>query len=82
MISSSTLALGGEIQAPGKSEPPPPSGGEIQFPGKSDPRPPSPASTTEATADVITAPTSTDEIQIAWQDLTTKMLLDILLTIY
>jgi len=46
-------------------------GGDIQGPGKSDPPPPPPESTS-----------STDETQIALQDLTTKMLLEILLTIY
>lgn len=54
VISSSTLALGGDMQGPGKSDPPPP--------------PPASALSTET--------------QIAWQDLTTKMLLEILLTIY
>jgi hypothetical protein len=65
VISSATLALGGEMQTPGKSEPPSP-----------------PASTTESTTDGVTASTSTAETQIAWQDLTTKVLLEILLTIY
>ncbi len=64
VISSSTLALGGDMQAPGKSEPPPP------------------ASSTEPTTDRITASTSTEEIQIAWQDLSILLLRDILLSIY
>jgi len=66
VISSSTLALGGEMQAPGKSEPPPP--------------PSTP--TTQSTTDGATTPTSTDKVPIASQDLTTEMLLEILLTIY
>ncbi len=68
VISSSTLALGGNIQTPGCSEPPPP--------------PPASASTTESATDGIAQPRSTDEIQIAWQDLATTMLSQILLTIY
>lgn len=63
VVSSATLALGGDIQGPGRNEPPPP--------------PPASQSITESAE-----PTSTDEIQIAWQDLSTKMLLEILLTIY
>ena len=68
VISSATFALGGEIQGPGKSAAPP--------------APPASASTTESTADGITLSISSDETQIAWQDLTTKILLEILLTIY
>ena len=64
VISSSTLALGGDIQGPGKSDSPSP-----------------PASTTESTANSVTAPTSTEEIQIVLHD-ASKMLLEILLTIY
>ena len=67
MLSSATFALGGDIQFPGKSEPPPP--------------PPAYASATDSTMDDITAP-STEAIQIAWQDLTSTMLREILLTIY
>jgi hypothetical protein len=54
-------------------------GGDIQGPGKSDPPPPPPASM------LITEPTtpmSSNDTEIVWQDLTTKMLLEILLTIY
>jgi len=56
----------------------------MQTPGYSEPPPPPPASalTTESTIDGSTSPTSTDKTQIAWQDLTTKMLLEILLTTY
>jgi len=68
VLSSSTLAFGGNIQFPGCSEPPPP--------------PPASASTTKSTTDGITQPTSADEIHIAWQDLATTMLREILLTIY
>ena len=67
VLSSSTLALGGEIQTPGKSEPPPP--------------PPASASTTDSTMDGMTAP-STGLNQIAWQELATAMLRELLLTIY
>jgi hypothetical protein len=56
-ISSATLALGGEMQAPGKS----------------DPIPPTPtALTTASTSDGLTQPT-TEEIQIAWLDSTTMI---------
>lgn len=68
MISSATLALGGEMQAPGKSEPPPP--------------PPASALATDSTSDTTTAPTSTEAIQIAWQDQATTILTELLLTIY
>ena len=67
MLSGATLALGGIMQTPGHSDPPPP--------------PPASASTIQST-DGTTSPTSTDEIQIAWQDLTTTTLLEILFTIY
>lgn len=66
VISSSTLALGGEMQGPGKSEP--------------TPTPPASASTQPAT-DGLTTPIPTEEIQIVLQEATT-MLLKILLTIY
>jgi hypothetical protein len=62
-ISSATFALGGEIQAPGKSDPTPT---------------PTP---TALTSNGLTEPTSTEEIQIEWQDATT-MLVEILLTIF
>ena len=56
-ISSSTLALGGEMQAPSKS----------------DPTPPTPtALTTASTSDGLTQPT-TEEIQIVWQDATAML---------
>jgi hypothetical protein len=55
VISSSTLALGGDMQGPGKSEPPPPPPESVL---------------------------STQETEIAWRDLTTKMVLEILLTIF
>jgi hypothetical protein len=63
-LSSATFALGGIIQTPGKS-------GDIQAPGKSEPLPPSPAS--------ASATSSTTD---AWQDLTTVMLRELLVTIY
>ena len=66
MISSATLALGGDIQGPGKSDP--------------TPTPTPTALTSASTIDGLTQPTSTDEIQIVWQD--AAMLLEILLTIY
>ena len=66
VISSAMLALGGEMQAPGKSDPPLPL--------------PASASSTESTADAMSMPTPTQETQIAWQDLTAKTLLEILLT--
>jgi len=65
-ISSATFALGGEMQVPGKS----------------DPIPPTPtALTTTSTSDGLTQPTSTEEIQIVWQD-ATAMLVEILLAIF
>ena len=67
VVSSSMLALGGDIQFPGKSEPPPP--------------PPASASTTDSATNGMTAP-STEEMQIAWQDLTATMFIEILLAIY
>jgi hypothetical protein len=59
------------------------SAGEIQFPGKSAPAPtPTPtALTTASTSDGQTQPTSTEEVQIVWQDATT-LLVEILLTIF
>jgi hypothetical protein len=69
VISSATLALGGEMQAPGKSATPTPT-------------PTASAVTTESTTDGITAPTSTEVTQIAWQDLARTMLREILLAIY
>ncbi len=53
----------------------------MQAPVKSDPTPtPTPtASTTASTSDGLTQPTSTQEIQLVWQDATT-MLVEILLT--
>jgi len=50
VIANATLALGGVIQGPGKSELPPPPA----------------ASTTESATDGVTAPTSSGESQIAW----------------
>jgi hypothetical protein len=66
VISSSMLALGGEMQAPGKSAPAPT---------------PTPTALTASTSDGLTQPTSTEEIQIVWQDATT-MLVQILLSIF
>ena len=67
VISSATFALGGDIQGPGKSATPPP--------------PPMSASATDLATDGMIAP-STETIQIAWQDLATAMLRELLLTIY
>jgi hypothetical protein len=67
MISSSMLALGGEIQGPGKSDP--------------TPTPTPTALITASTSDGLTQATSTEEVQIVWQDATT-MLVEILLTIF
>ena len=67
VISSATLALGGEIQGPAKSDPPPP---------------PTPtALTTVSTSNGLTQPTSTEEVQFAWQDAST-LFVEILLTIF
>lgn len=68
-ISGSTLALGGEMQVPGKSDPTP------------TPTPTASSLTTASTSDAVTQPTSTEEIQVVLQDATT-MLLQILLTIF
>ena len=66
MISTSMLALAGEMQAPGKSDPAPT---------------PTPAAlTTASTTEDLTPPTST-EVQIVWQDVTT-MVVEVLLTIF
>ena len=67
VISTSTLALGGEIQGPGKSAPAP--------------TPTPTALTTTSTSDDLTQPTSTEESQIVWQDATT-IFVEILLTIF
>jgi hypothetical protein len=66
VISSATLALGGDMQVPGKSDPPPPAS----------------AAATESTTDGILAPTLTEQTQIASQDLTTTMIWELLLAIY
>ena len=65
-ISSATFALGGDIQGPGKSAPAPT---------------PTPTALTTASSDGLTQPTSTEEIQIVWQD-ATAILVEILLTIF
>lgn len=67
VVSSSALALGGEIQGPGKSAPAP--------------TPTPTALTTVSTSDGLTQPTSTQEIQIVWPDSTT-LLVEILVTIF
>ena len=67
VISTSALALGGEIQGPGKSDPAPT---------------PTPiALTTASTIDALAQPTSTEQNQILWQDVTTAFV-EILLTIF
>jgi hypothetical protein len=58
VISSATLALGGDIQFPGKSESPPPPA----------------ASATEPATDGVTEPTASGEGQIAWLDLATTLI--------
>ena len=67
VISSSMLAFGGEIQAPGRSAPAP--------------TPTPTALTTTSTSDGLTQPTSTEDVQLVWQDATT-MLVQILLSIF
>ena len=67
VISSATFALGGEIQGPGKSDPTPA---------------PTATALTTTTSNGLTQPTSTEEIQIVWQDDTTVMFVEILLTIF
>jgi hypothetical protein len=66
VISSATFALGGVIQGPGKSDPTPT---------------PTPTALTTTTNGGLTQPTSTDEIQIVWQDATT-VFVEILLTVF
>ena len=66
VISSTTLALGGEIQMPGKSDPVP--------------TPTPTALTTTSTSDGLTQPTSTEQVQIVWQDAT--ILVEVLRTIF
>jgi hypothetical protein len=68
VLFSATFALGGDIQAPGKSEQPPP--------------PSASASTTDSITDGMIAPPSLEEIQVGWYDLTTTMLRELLLAIY
>ena len=67
VISTATFTLGGDIQGPGKSDP-------TLTP------PPAPV-TIASTPDGLMQPTSTEGIQIVWQDATT-MLVEILLTIF
>jgi len=67
LISSATLALGGEIQGPGKSDPVP--------------TPTPNALMTMSTSDGVTQPTSTEETQVVWPDATT-MFVEILLTLF
>ena len=67
MLFCATFALGGDMQTPGKSDPPP--------------SPPASAVTTASTSQGLTQPTSTEEIQVIWQD-ATAMLVEILLTIF
>ena len=60
VLLSATFALGGDIQFPGKSEPPPP--------------PSASTSAIDSTTDGTTEPTSSGESQIAWLDLVTRMI--------
>ena len=66
-ISSATLALGGVIQGPGKSEPAP--------------TPTPNALMATSTSDGVTQPTSMEETQVVWPDATT-IFVEILLTIF
>ena len=66
-ISSATLALGGDIQLPGKSEPVP--------------TPTPNALMTTSTSDDVTQLTATEEAQVVWPDAGT-LLVEILLTIF
>ena len=66
LLSSTTFALGGEMQAPGKSD--------------STPTPTPSAMTTASTNHGPTQPKSTEGIQIVWQNPTT-LLVEILLAI-
>ena len=68
MVSSSMLALGGDMQGPGKSDP--------------TPTPAPTALTIAATSDDKSQPSSTEETQIVWQGDATTMLVEILLTIF
>ena len=46
-------------------------GGEIQGPGKSDPAPtPTPVALTTTPSDGLTQPTATEDVQIVWPDAT------------
>jgi len=66
LISNSIPALAGVIQGPGKSDPAP--------------TPTPTALTTAQTSDGLTQPTSTEEVQIVWQDAT--ILVEFLRTIF
>ena len=66
VISSATLALGGDIQAPGIAAPAPTPTNALMT----------------ASTDGLTQPASTEGIQISWQDEATAILVDILLTIF
>jgi hypothetical protein len=57
VLSSTTLAFGGVIQGPGKSDPTPTPNALI----------------TASTSDGLTQPTSNHEIQLVWQDATTLL---------
>jgi len=67
VISSFVLALGGEMQMPGKSDPAP--------------TPTPNALTTASTSEAPAQPTSTEQIQIVWQD-ASIVLVEILLSIF
>jgi hypothetical protein len=69
IISRSMLALGGDMQAPGKSDPAP------------TPTPTAAALTRTSTSDGLTQPMLTKETPIVWQGIAT-MLTELLLTIY
>ena len=66
-ISSATFALGGDMQAPGKSDP--------------TPTPTPSALTTDSTDGLNAQPTSTDGVQTVWQD-ATAMMMEILMTVF
>ena len=66
VLSTVTLALGGDIQGPGKNDPTPT---------------PTPTALTRASKSDAIQPTSTEQNQIVWQD-APSMLVEILFTIF
>ena len=68
VISSSMLALGGEVQFPGRSDTLPP--------------PPVSASATDSTKGAVANPTPAGDIQIVLHDFASTVLSQVLLTLY